>query len=215
MRFLLFSFFLLLPNMQVFSQGDAIVSGRILDKSTHEPLSYASVTVTQSTDGKLITGIMTDKEGRFALAAIPEGEYYVNCLYLGYSQKKISLLVGRLNKVFDLGRIELEAEASMLGEVVISENKNLVSANLDKKIFDIAGNISQSGGSVLDVMRNLPGITIDQDGKMELRGSDKVTVLIDGKQSSLTGFGNQKGLSSLPASNIEKIEIINLFPVLT
>ena len=58
-------------------------------------------------------------------------------------------------------------------------------------------------------MRNLPGITVDQEGKLELRGSDKVTVLIDGKQSSLTGYGNQKGLSTIPASNIDKIEIIS------
>ena len=61
----------------------------------------------------------------------------------------------------------------------------------------------------MDAMRNLPGVTIDPEGKVLLRGSDKVTVLIDGKQSSLTGFGNQKGLENIPASNIERIEIIN------
>jgi outer membrane receptor protein involved in Fe transport len=209
MRLMVFSICLILSIRLAFCQGDAIVSGRIIDKITREPLSFATVTITQSTDGKLMTGTMTDNEGRFVISAIPQGEYTVNCSYLGYGQKKISLLVGRLNKNFDLGRIELEAEAANLGEVIISENKNLVSANTDKKSFDIAGNISQSGGSVLDVMRNLPGITVDQEGKMELRGSDKVTVLIDGKQSSLTGYGNQKGLSNIPASNIDKIEIIN------
>jgi len=100
-------------------------------------------------------------------------------------------------------------QASVLGEVIISEKKDLVSSGIEKKSYDIGGNISQAGGSVLDVMRNLPGITVDQEGKLELRGSDKVTVLIDGKQSSLTGYGNQKGLSTIPASNIDKIEIIS------
>lgn len=185
------------------------MSGRVFDKGTREPLSFATVAITQSSDGKLLTGTITDESGRFTITAIPQGEYIVNCSYLGYGQKKISLLVGRLNKTFDLGRIELEAEAASLGEVVISQNKNLVSSGPEKKSFDIGGNISQSGGSVLDVMRNLPGITVDQEGKMELRGSDKVTVLIDGKQSSLTGYGNQKGLSTIPASNVDKIEIIN------
>ncbi len=70
-------------------------------------------------------------------------------------------------------------------------------------------NIAQSGGSVLDAMKTMPGITVDQDGKILLRGSDRVMILIDGKQSSLTGFGNQKGLGSIPASNISAIEIIN------
>ena len=62
----------------------------------------------------------------------------------------------------------------------------------------------------MDAMRNLPGVSVDPEGKVLLRGSDKVTVLIDGKQSSLTGFGNQKGLENIPASNIERIEIIKL-----
>ena len=66
-----------------------------------------------------------------------------------------------------------------------------------------------SGGSVLDAMKSMPSVTVDQEGKVLLRGSDKVMVLIDGKQSSLTGFGNQKGLESIPVSNIQSIEIIN------
>ena len=209
MRLIFFSFCFFFSVHLAYSQGDAVVSGRVLDKTTQEPLAFATVMISQGSDGKLLTGTLTDESGRFAISAIPQGEYFVNCSYLGYRQKKISLLIGRLNKNFDLGKIELEAETANLGEVTISGNRNLVSANPDKKSFDIAGNISQAGGSVLDVMRNLPGITVDQEGKMELRGSDKVTVLIDGKQSSLTGYGNQKGLSNIPASNVDKIEIIN------
>ena len=73
----------------------------------------------------------------------------------------------------------------------------------------MSSNIAQSGGSVMDIMKTMPGITVDQEGKVMLRGSDKVMILIDGKQSSLTGFGNQKGLETIPSSNIESVEIIN------
>ena len=201
--------FLLFQLQLAFSQGDAVVSGRIFDKLSKEPLPFATVTLTYSADAKLLTGTVTDETGRFSISGIPQGEYNVNCSFIGYGSKTIGLLIGKLNKAFDLGRIELDPQAAALGEVIISENRNLVSAGLDKRSFDVAGNISQAGGSVLDVMRNLPGITVDQEGKVELRGSDKVTVLIDGKQSSLTGYGNQKGLSSIPSANIEKIEIIN------
>jgi hypothetical protein len=76
------------------------------------------------------------------------------------------------------------------------------------KKFSLANNISQSGGSVLQAMQNLPGVTV-QDGKVQLRGNDKVTILIDGKQSAITGYGGQTGLDNLPASAIERIEIIN------
>lgn len=208
MRNLLITIWLFLPAY-LYAQSDVVVSGRIFDKSTMEPLSFASVSVLQKTDNRLVTGALTDESGRFTVSGIPQGEYIVSCTFIGYGQKQIPLLVGQLNKIFDLGRIELEPEARSLNEVVVAEDRNLISAAAEKRVFDIAGNISQAGGSVLDVMRNLPGITIDQEGRMELRGSDKVTVLIDGKQSSLTGFGNQKGLESIPASNIEKIEIIN------
>jgi len=209
MKKLFFPFLLIISLQQVFGQSDAVVSGRVFDKTTLKPLSYATVTLTQRADEKLLTGTITDEDGRFSISGIPQGEYFVTCSFIGYSTQKIPILIGRLNKTFDLGRIEMDAATAALGEVVISESKDLVSSMAEKKSFDITGNISQSGGSVLDAMRNLPGITIDQEGKVELRGSDKVTVLIDGKQSSLTGYGSQKGLSTIPASYIEKIEIIN------
>jgi outer membrane cobalamin receptor len=80
---------------------------------------------------------------------------------------------------------------------------------LDKKSFSVAQVVSQAGGSVLQVMSSLPGVTTTQEGKIQLRGSDKVAVLIDGKQTALTGFDGQKGLDNIPASAIERIEIIN------
>ena len=201
--------FFLLSSQYSYSQGDAVISGRVFDKTTQEPLPYATVTLNNRADSKLVTGILTNDMGRFTISGVPQGEYYLNCSYVGYRQQKVEILVGTLNKTFDAGRIELELETSSLGEVVVSEEKDFVSSGIDRKSFDIGGNISQAGGSILDVMRNLPGITVDQEGKVELRGSDKVTILIDGKQSSLTGYGNQKGLSNIPATNIDRVEIIS------
>ena len=99
--------------------------------------------------------------------------------------------------------------AKYLDSVIVTGKQDAVSARLDKKTFNLSENISQAGGSVLEAMQNLPGITMGSDGKVLLRGSDKVMILIDGKQTALTGFGAQSGLGNLPASAIEKIEIIN------
>jgi outer membrane receptor protein involved in Fe transport len=90
----------------------------------------------------------------------------------------------------------------------VTSKSSEVSAKMDKKVFSVSDNIAQSGGSVLQSMQNLPGVTL-HEGKVQLRGNDKVMVLIDGKQTALTGFGNQSGLDNIPASAIEKIEIIN------
>ena len=108
-----------------------------------------------------------------------------------------------------MGKIQLAPSTENLEEVEVFGKQATTNADLNKKSFSLEDNIAQSGGYVLDAMKTLPGVTFDQDGKVILRGSDKVVVLIDGKQSSLTGFGNQKGLANIPASNIEKIEIIN------
>lgn len=99
--------------------------------------------------------------------------------------------------------------AKYLDSVIVTGKQDVVAARLDKKTFNVSENISAAGGSALEAMQNLPGITVGNDGKVLLRGSDKVMILIDGKQTALTGFGAQSGLGNMPASAIEKIEIIN------
>ena len=128
---------------------------------------------------------------------------------MGFEEYTQALLIGELNTNFDLGNIHLYASAAALEEVSIAAQKSVISAEMDRKTYSAEDMLAQSGGSVLDAMKTMPGVTVDQEGKVILRGSDKVVVLIDGKQSSLTGFGNQKGLDNIPVANIEKIEIIN------
>jgi outer membrane receptor protein involved in Fe transport len=127
---------------------------------------------------------------------------------VGYSTKRQSQYVGSLTNFLDVGIITLAEETQKLQEVTVTGKQDAVSDKMEKKVFSVADNISQSGGSVLQAMQNLPGVSV-QDGKVLLRGNDKVAVLIDGKQTALTGFGSQSGLDNLPASVIEKIEIIN------
>jgi len=82
-------------------------------------------------------------------------------------------------------------------------------STIDRKSLDLEDSLAHANGSLLDALRSLPGITFDQDGRVLLRGSDKVSILVDGKQSGLTGFGGQRGLDSIPSANIARIEVIN------
>ena len=206
---LLLPYFLLCISFLSFSQEKVSVSGQLLDASTKETLPFANVAVHNFDGNALITGAIADDDGRFEILDIPLGKYRLYFSFIGYKTTEQTLLAGGLNTIFDVGKILLEPSAENLEEVEVIGKQATTNSDLNRKTFNMADNIAQSGGSVLDAMKTMPGVTFDQEGKVILRGSDKVVVLIDGKQSSLTGFGNQKGLANIPASNIEKIEIIN------
>lgn len=201
-------FFIFLLAIQTYSQN-AVISGRVVEQSTNNSVPFANVLLLADNSDEMVSGTITEDNGRFVLEGLNEGNYMISISFIGYETMTLPVLIGKLNETYDVGRIRLQSSSENLDEVVISAKREIVGSGLDKKSFNIENNISQAGGSAMDAMRNLPGITIDPEGKVLLRGSDKVTVLIDGKQSSLTGFGNQKGLENIPASNIQRIEIIN------
>lgn len=181
----------------------------VKDETSQAPLSFVNVVFKSPQDSSLVSGTITDESGRFSVAELSSGTYILELSLVGYRSKVQKVEIGKLSAFLDLGTMELQVDALQLNEVVVSGKQDELSSRLDKKTYSLADNLSQSGGSVLQAMKNLPGVTTDNDGKVLLRGSDKVTVLIDGKQTALTGFGNQKGLDNIPASAIERIEIIN------
>jgi outer membrane receptor protein involved in Fe transport len=185
------------------------LSGQVKDAKDKSPLPYVNVVLKKQADSNLVQGTISSEEGRFVLSGIPSGTYLIEISYLGYKIFRREQLVGKLSAFLDIGTIELQPDSKLLNEVVITGAvEDGVSDKMDKKVFSLGNNVSQTGGSVLQAMQNLPGVTI-QDGKVQLRGNDKVAVLIDGKQNAITGFGSQSGLDNIPASAIERIEIIN------
>lgn len=191
-----------------YAQTNVTVSGIIKDKNTKSVLPFVNVVLKTEKDSNFVSGTVTNEEGRFSLSKIKSGNYYIEVSFIGYKTTKQSLFVGNLTEYLDIKTIEIEEKSTSLQEVVVTGKTAEISEKMDKKIFSLKDNISQSGGSVLQAMQNLPSVTV-QDGKVQLRGNDKVTVLIDGKQTAITGFGSQTGLDNIPASAIEKIEIIN------
>lgn len=204
---LFFAFFL---PVFVHAQNSVTVSGQLKDAKTKQPIAYVNIAINNSTDSVFVGGTISNEDGRFILTAVKKGTYVLTASHGSYTNHHQQLIIGSLSQYLDLGIIELVEDTKMLGNVVVSatRTKEGVSDKMDKKVFVVSNNPAQAGGSVMQVMQNLPGITI-QDGKILLRGSDKVTVLIDGKQNAITGFGNQSALDNLPASAIERIEIIN------
>jgi outer membrane receptor protein involved in Fe transport len=130
----------------------------------------------------------------------------------GFDIAERRLTIGKKNNIYDLGRIALarsrEASAPADEIIVSAERKDAPGVEPGKATFSLDGNVARAGGTALDALKSLPGVTLEQDGKVRLRGSDRVVILQDGKQSAQTGYGEQKGLDTIPADNIDRIEII-------
>ena len=200
---------LFLLAVSLTSHSQISVSGRILSQEDRQPLINSTVSVFKADLPDLVTGTITNEQGRFSVSGLPPGEYDFIITNIGYVSVKHRVLTGTLNKVLDMGNIFLELSSVELSEVSVTGQKQSVSSALDKKSYLAGSFIAGSTGSALDILKTLPGVVVDQESKIILRGSDKVAILIDGKQSSLTGFGSQKGLENIPASQIESIEIIS------
>ncbi len=183
----------------------ATISGLLKDGKSKNIIPYANVVVKNKSDQKFITGTITDEEGRFKLGDLASGTYTIAFSSVGHLNKTQEITIGTLNAFLDLGEIILTEDSKSLNEITVTaKSTEGLSDKMDKKTFTLSNNVSQAGGSVLQAMQNLPGVTI-QDGKIQLRGNDKVAVLVDGRQNAMTGFGTQTGLDNIPASAIERI----------
>ena len=199
---------LLVPAATLAQDGTATVSGRMLDVTDGSPVAFVSVVVENTESGEQVTGALTGEDGRFLFQGLAPATYTIGTSFPGFYPVAIELFVGELNQIFDLGDIRLERLEAFAEQVTVTAEA-IRAAGIDTQVFRLDEGPAQSTGSLLDAMRNLPGVTVDQEGMVSLRGSDRVAILIDGRQSSLTGFGNQRGLDSVSAANVEAIEIIN------
>ena len=188
--------------------GEVTVSGVVQESVGALEMPYVNIVVKRP-DGTFVTGTVTGENGRFSLTGIKPGDYILELSFVGYKTLMQPMHVGKLSQYLDLGILALAENVTTLQDVVVTGRQDEVAQALDKKVFTMADNINQGGGSLLQAMQNLPGVTVSDDGTVLLRGSNKVAVLIDGKQTALTGFGAQRALDNIPASAIDRIEVVN------
>ena len=197
---------LLLPAATLAQEG-ATVSGRALDDADGSPIGLATVVVVNAASGDTLSGTLAGQDGRFRVRGLAPGRYTIHTSFPGFMPARSDVLVSELNLSYDLGDIRLVR--LMSGEAITVTATAIRAAGVDTDVFRIGEGANQTTGSLLDALKNLPGVTVDQEGRVLLRGSDRVAILIDGRQSSLTGFGSQRGLDNVSAANVEAIEIIH------
>jgi outer membrane receptor protein involved in Fe transport len=181
------------------------IEGVVIDKETQDPLEYTTISLLNDSSPDLIQGGITDKNGKFIIEVFP-GKYNITLEYIGFDKIILKDKVISINE--DFGIFELEIVAESLNEVELVGERTEVEIRLDKRIYNVGKDITVRGGSVADVLDNVPSVSVDVEGNVALRGNQNVRILINGKPSGLVGLSGPQGLRSLPAESIEKVEVV-------
>ncbi|MFA6924357.1 MAG: TonB-dependent receptor [Bacteroidales bacterium] len=182
-----------------------VIKGNINDSISSQSVEYANIVLFRKKDSSMVTGTITNEKGAFVINKVPFGNYYILCSFIGYRNLKIpNILVTPKTPEKNLGNINLVITNSNLKEVNITSEKPLMEYALDKKVINVEKAVTSTGGTAVDVLQNVPSVTVDADGNVSLRGNSNVTILIDGRPSSIDGTK----LQQIPASSIENIELI-------
>jgi len=203
LSFLCFAF--LLSSLFSYGQKDITISGKVLETDTNIPLEYATITFKTTTDNSIVTGGITDTEGKFSIE-VPAGTYNIYIEYISYKTKEY--LNKTLNNSINLGTVSLALDTAALDEVTVVAERTTVEIKLDKKIYNVGKDLTVRGGTVSDVLDNVPSVSVDVEGAVSLRGNEDVRILINGKPSGLVGLNSTDALRQLPAEAIERVEVI-------
>ncbi len=205
---LILTFVLLFGSLFSYSQdkpkGKKIkITGKVVEKGSKLPLEYTTITFLNATDNTSNTGGVTNDKGEFSVDINP-GDYTVKVDFISFKIFEIKQKTYSQNT--NLGVIELTPDATQLKDVVITSDKTTVDIKLDKKVYNVGKDLMVKGGTVSDVLDNIPSVSVDADGNISLRGNDNVKILVDGRPSNAINISD--ALRMIPADAIEKVEVI-------
>ena len=198
----------LLPTASVAQTG--AVRGTLLDAGSREPLPFATVAIYRAgaTDSSLVTGGQTLENGSFTLDKLGLGSYTLRASALGHAPLRRALTLTSAAPNAALGPLLLAPAATDLAEVTVQGQRDPVVNGLDKKVINVAKDLTSVGGTAVNVLQNIPSVTVDQGGQVSLRGTANVTIYIDGKPTGAAGGGRATRLDQIPASRIETVEVM-------
>ncbi|WP_124642718.1 TonB-dependent receptor [Amniculibacterium aquaticum] len=204
--------FLLSAATMAFAQQKVGVSGKVVNKQ-NQAVPYASVTFSHASNKLYSDAVLTDEKGNYKIDLVP-GNYNISIEAIDY--KKTTLSNQSITKVGGLSPFTIEAEASItnvktkdIQGVTITASSKPMKVEIDKKTYDVKSDLTAIGGNLQDVLQNVPSVTVDPDGTVNMRGSSNVKFLINGKPSALLGIDDgANALQSIPADQIDRIEVI-------
>ncbi|RNI21808.1 TonB-dependent receptor domain-containing protein [Rufibacter latericius] len=183
------------------------VTGTVIDAVSKAPVDFATVAL-QDKGGYTLTGAPCDAQGKFTLPQVAPGTYDLVISFIGYKTKRHSITVPEGTASLQVGQIPLESDSKALEEVVVTGEKNLIQETDDGLVYNAENDITNIGGTAADVLKKVPSLAVDIDGNVEMRGSTKIKVLINGKPSTLLADNLAEALQQIPADMIKSVEVI-------
>lgn len=197
-----------MANLQAQAATAARLNGVLLDSLTKEPVAFAGIAIFANSNDKLVGGGISDDNGKFEVAlqgSFGAAETFrVKIDFVGYRSKIINSVKLTANPQ-PLGTLYLSASSVELQSVEVRGDKTYLANSIDRKVYSASQLLSNPAGQAVDLLNNIPSVTIDGDGKVNFRGSEQVNIMIDGKPIELTGMN----LEQIPAGAIESLEIIS------
>ena len=179
----------------------------VLKNSDGEPLAFANIALFQSVDSSLYKAAASNADGNFEMQGLRAGNYFLKAVYLGYDDvKKTNIRLA--DQQVDLGALTLAATAISLSEATVTASRVLVEIKPDRTIFNVSGTINSAGSDAISLLRKAPNVTVDNNDNIAVLGRSGVLLYVDGKRLPLTGQDLTNYLQSLPAEQIDRIEII-------
>jgi outer membrane receptor protein involved in Fe transport len=191
-----------------FSVEAQSIKGKITDKTSKEAIGFANVFLFKKDAlNQPVNGAMTDENGNFEIKNVTAGSYVLRVQMIGYKdlQREIEVSITDLA----LNDLALQGENEIIEKIEVVAEKELIKTDIGVRSYNVSQDLINKGGTALDVMQNIPSVQVDENNNISLRGSSNLTILINGKQSGLMGTNPQAVFQRIPASSIERIEIIN------
>jgi hypothetical protein len=187
------------------AQTGAHVAGTVKD-AEGKPMAAATVSLLRAKDSSLAKLAVTDKSGQYEFSSIKEGRYLLSVSSVGFDRSFAPAFDA--TGAVDVPSLTLQRSAKEMSGVTVAVRKPLVEARLDKMVVNVDASPTNAGNSALDVLEKSPGITLDKDGNISLKGKNGVIVLVDGKQTYLSGQDLTNLLRNMPANQLDQIEIM-------
>ena len=187
-------------------KSKGVISGFVIDTSHQKPVEYANVVLYSQRTKEQITGTITDENGYFRLSELRPGMYLLEIKFIGYDAFSMdSLLIRPSRSYVDLDRITINPDVLVMDGVEVFGEKPIIEFKIDKKVINVSRQFTTISGTAVDVLENIPSVSVDIEGNVSLRGSGSFNLLIDGRPSILDP---NDALQTIPASTIESIEIV-------
>jgi outer membrane receptor protein involved in Fe transport len=201
--------FLLMPVL-AFSQQNQIrsIKGKILD-TNQKPIEFAVIALYKSTDSTLIKGTLSDSSGCFFFEKVVEGSYFIKASFLGFTTfSSESVSISKIRQETALENIMLIPDEKMLDAVTITTQKPLVEQLMDRTVLNIENSLLSEGNTALELLEKAPGVSVDDEGNISMKGKPGVSIMLNGKLTYLSQRELTTLLRGTSSGSVSKIELI-------